>query len=272
MISKCRQRRLDLGICVRCGESPHRANLQTCVDCGRHQAALTRAHNVNRPIKRRALKLETIEHYGGDCACCRINNANFLTIDHLSGLGNQHRLQLRTRGGVNFYAWLKSQDFPSGYRVLCFNCNCAIGLYGWCPHQQPPVGILDAPIPCGTSYAAAMKRRRFMAGKCTMCNLNPFRPGAYTCLDCAMKSKIQALVKYGDLSCACCGESTLAFLTLDHIECGGQRHRKSLKKAKGGTHFYGWLKKNNYPEGYRILCFNCNCAIGAFGECPHVTK
>jgi hypothetical protein len=34
------------------------------------------------------------------------------------------------------YRWLISSGFPEGFRVLCHNCNQAIGLYGFCPHQQ----------------------------------------------------------------------------------------------------------------------------------------
>jgi hypothetical protein len=30
------------------------------------------------------------------------------------------------------------------------------------------------------------------------------------------------------------------------------------------------LKKHGWPkEGFTILCFNCNCAKGIYGTCPH---
>jgi len=29
------------------------------------------------------------------------------------------------------------QGYPTGFRVLCHNCNQAIGLYGYCPHKTP---------------------------------------------------------------------------------------------------------------------------------------
>jgi hypothetical protein len=32
---------------------------------------------------------------------------------------------------------------------------------------------------------------------------------------------------------------------------------------------YLWLKRNNYPTGFRVLCHNCNLAIGFYGYCPH---
>mgnify|MGYP001568273127 CR=1 FL=1 len=42
--------------------------------------------------------------------------------------------------GSAFYRWLKQQGYPPGIRVLCFNCNCALGLFGYCPHGTIKVG------------------------------------------------------------------------------------------------------------------------------------
>jgi hypothetical protein len=72
---------------------------------------------------------------------------------------------------------------------------------------------------------------------------------------------------YGS-SCACCGESEQAFLTIDHIAGGGSQHRKALGTG-GGTRFYCWLRSNGFPQGYRTLCHNCNAAHGVLGYCPH---
>lgn len=86
--------------------------------------------------------------------------------------------------------------------------------------------------------------------------------------DQARKSlKQQAMAAYGG-KCSCCGENEIDFLTIDHIGGGGRAHR-----AKIGSATYRWLKLNNYPKrGFRVLCFNCNCAIGMFGVCPHQRK
>lgn len=32
------------------------------------------------------------------------------------------------------------------------------------------------------------------------------------------------------------------------------------------------IKEDRYPDSYTVLCFNCNCAKGAFGFCPHKLK
>ncbi len=76
-----------------------------------------------------------------------------------------------------------------------------------------------------------------------------------------------ALDVYGR-SCACCGEKEEAFLTLDHVNNDGAAHRRSLKTK--GSHVFKWLRDNQYPEGFQILCSNCN--LGRFkngGICPH---
>jgi hypothetical protein len=69
----------------------------------------------------------------------------------------------------------------------------------------------------------------------------------------------------GEPHCVCCGEKNYMFLTIDHINGGGRQHREVVKADK----LPSWLKRNGYPEEYRILCYNCNNAHGAYGFCPH---
>ena len=67
--------------------------------------------------------------------------------------------------------------------------------------------------------------------------------------------------------CSCCGEKEIKFLSIDHINGGGNKHRKSVTKSSG---LMGWLIKNNYPVGFQVLCHNCNFAKGHYGKCPHI--
>jgi len=83
----------------------------------------------------------------------------------------------------------------------------------------------------------------------------------------ARKMKIAALQAYG-ATCACCGEGRMEFLAIDHIEGGGRKHRAEIGVSPGYG-FYRWLKRNGYPPGFRVLCHNCNMAMGFFGYCPH---
>ncbi len=86
------------------------------------------------------------------------------------------------------------------------------------------------------------------------------------------KLRDDALQAYGD-ACACCGECTKESLTIDHKNGDGAQHRRSLGiKGGGGTTFYLWLRDNNYPSGFRVLCYNRNSSRGAYGYCPHEQK
>ena len=85
------------------------------------------------------IKLLVLQHYGGkipNCACCNEMEQGFLTIDHTNNNGAEHRKEIKRGGGVAFYYWLKLNNFPKGYQVLCFNCNLAKALYGKCPHKN----------------------------------------------------------------------------------------------------------------------------------------
>ena len=70
------------------------------------------------------------------------------------------------------------------------------------------------------------------------------------------KPKKIVIEHYGQ-SCQMCNENILEFLTIDHIDGGGNLHRKEIGKI--GHHFYKWLIKNGFPNEYQVLCFNCNC-------------
>ena len=90
--------------------------------------------------------------------------------------------------------------------------------------------------------------------------------------------KLAAFNAYGGPHCACCKERHLEFLSIDHIEQDGATHRekllaefgwKSNRSAMCGSTFYAWLKRQDYPPGFRVLCMNCNFSISKFGYCPH---
>jgi hypothetical protein len=79
--------------------------------------------------------------------------------------------------------------------------------------------------------------------------------------------KLEIIAAYGG-ECECCRESRAEFLSIDHINGGGRRHRKQL--AEEGIGFYDWLKKQGFPQDeYRLLCYNCNLSLGKLGYCPH---
>jgi len=78
------------------------------------------------------------------------------------------------------------------------------------------------------------------------------------------RQKEEIIAAYGG-KCQCCGETTLEFLTVDHINNDGAAHRRQI-----GRGLYGWLKKHGFPQdNFQLLCMNCNFAKGRYGRCPH---
>lgn len=132
---------------------------------------------------------------------------------------------------------------------------------------------------CASHYYRQRKenwKTRFLCSKCGKVNIT--HSTYLLCPSCRWASaeratalKLATFDTYGGLKCACCGETRIEFLSIDHIAGGGNKHRREIT-GTCGTRFYGWLKKNNYPEGYQVLCMNCNFAKGHFGSCPHIKE
>jgi hypothetical protein len=79
----------------------------------------------------------------------------------------------------------------------------------------------------------------------------------------------------GKLECACCGEKTYWFLSLDHINNDGAKHRKNYggRKSFNADSFNRVLIKEGYPKGIQVLCMNCNWGKRQNnGVCPHVSQ
>lgn len=81
--------------------------------------------------------------------------------------------------------------------------------------------------------------------------------------------RMRILSHYGGTPprCACCGETRYEFMAIDHVNGGGSKHSKSISSNREGL--YRWIVNNNFPPMFRVLCHNCNMAIGFYGECPH---
>ena len=73
-------------------------------------------------------------------------------------------------------------------------------------------------------------------------------------------NKIDVLINYsnpiGVPICNNCGEMDTDVLCIDHINGGGNNHFRELRDL--GIQFHPWLIKNNYPDGFQVLCANCN--------------
>lgn len=81
-----------------------------------------------------------------------------------------------------------------------------------------------------------------------------------------LRDKNAVFKAYGGYVCRCCQEKRKVFLSIDHVNGGGTKHRKKL--GFGGI--YRWLVENDFPPGFQVLCHNCNQGRHLNGgTCPH---
>jgi hypothetical protein len=158
---------------------------------------------------------------------------------HLMNDGAAHR---RAVGGLSHavYLDLRRRGWPTGYGLLCANCNYATQWWGVCHGGTPPTQV-----PALTN------------GRC-----NP----AYSRW-VRWKLRLETITRYGG-SCRCCQEDDARFLVLDHPKRNGYRERVPFG-GHGGWQFYAHLKQRGWPDGYSILCANCNGAMRLGRRCPH---
>lgn len=135
---------------------------------------------------------------------------------------------------------------------------------------------------CMERNTGFLRRRREelrKEGRCYDCP-NPAAEGRLRCTSCgekaaeaskraSQKAKLQALEAYGGAFCACCGETQILMLTLDHIDQNGAAKRRDGEGS--GDRIYKILRSQGYPPGFRVLCRNCNYAVyfDPDHRCPH---
>lgn len=118
-----------------------------CKDHSAHKTDVATKWAKDHPKKRREnalayyyrLQDAAINAYGGyRCACCGETEPLFLTLDHINNDGGKFRRESGfLHHGAKFYKWLKDNGYPSGYQVLCSNCNHGKSRNnGVCPHQR----------------------------------------------------------------------------------------------------------------------------------------
>lgn len=130
------------GLSSRCREcsktqskARHEANLEASRARMRAYGATPEARARRREIHAQ-LRTEVFAAYGDECACCGESSREFLTVDHVGGWGAEHRKTIGDGTG-NIYRWLKRNGYPQErFRLLCWNCNCAMGIHGYCPHER----------------------------------------------------------------------------------------------------------------------------------------
>lgn len=106
------EKRKQEGRCSRCGRP---------VDDKTRCSACSELDSEAGRLRYRQLRDEVFAAYGGyQCSLCPCCDPDVMEIDHVDGGGNEHRREI---GQSALYAWLKSNGFPAGFRVLCPTCN-----------------------------------------------------------------------------------------------------------------------------------------------------
>jgi hypothetical protein len=144
---------------------------------------------------------------------------------------------------------------------------------------------------------AARRKELDRIGVCTRCGQRPQAVGMRYCNECLVVAprnrrwakapvhrktyrrerqqeiKNACFAAYGGFRCNCCGESQTKFLTIDHMNNDGAIHRRTINGVHGRSQIYRWLRRHGYPEGFQVLCFNCNSGRQLNGGiCPHQEK
>ena len=117
--------------------------LRQCRECRKAESAKRRGSprttSTMERLKARERRVEVKRRlffgYGDACSCCGERTPEFLSIDHVNGDGARRRRSGEDLGGETFYKRLIKEGFPGSYRLLCMNCNFAMGKYGYCPHE-----------------------------------------------------------------------------------------------------------------------------------------
>jgi predicted nucleic acid-binding Zn ribbon protein len=122
---------LSLPACLQCGTpllKRDSGQRYFCAQCARERKRASAAYS------RRKDREAAISHYGGRCAECGEEELLFLTIDHVSDDGAAHR----QRVGPVINRWLRQNSYPSGFQVLCYNCNLRKGIRARSPRLRQP--------------------------------------------------------------------------------------------------------------------------------------
>ena len=205
-----------------------------CKECNYEYHKKWQQNNKNRQNQlqnesNHRLRDEVINEYGGKCACCGEERKEYLSIDHINGGGRKHRKEMGFSNSDQFYRWLRQNDYPKEFQVLCFNCNCAKRNYNICPQSKDFQILFEEKLE--ESYDARYR----------------------------WDLRLNIIEGYGG-KWELCGKDNLHYLTIDHID---GINTEEEKKFRSGEALYRKLRDENYPkDNYRLLCYNCNCALG----------
>jgi hypothetical protein len=195
-------------------------------------------HREDKQLWNQQRRLSTLTHYSLKiskskipiCANCGSNDIDFLHIDHIIGRKNTNEPK-HLRGGSNLIGYLAKNNYPKNYQVLCGNCN-------WLKHFELKQKILS-------NKKENVRKREVLFN---------------------LKKEVFTHYSKGKPKCSCCRFDNITALTIDHIQ--GRKNVEHRQDFQGKLLYY-WLRRNNYPKGFQVLCIMCNLAKHDTGICPH---
>ena len=159
---------------------------------------------------------------------------------------------------------------PKGYRKICTKCEKEKPGSSFHKHRANSDGLDYWCRDCKTHYKQRhyIGTKEYQSKKAKEWYAKNSEHAKRKARDRHQRLRQEALIAYSkgnNPSCGCCGETEYKFLGIDHIDGGGKQHLAEI----GATNVYYWTKKRGYPEGFQVLCHNCNLAKGFYGQCPH---
>lgn len=229
------KKRIEAGLCGKCGSPDKEEGKSLCLPC----AEKTR---LKAAEKRKRAK---------DSGMCHACNTRPIAE------GSKSRCEQCLETGRQY---AKKQQQERKANGLCMSCGKQSPMEGKTICQDCSVKM--------TKVSADRYQARREAGKCNYCDNDPV-PGSTMCQyhldkthDQRVAARREVITHYTNGTCACvlCGDAEFTHLEIDHIDGGGRDHAREIQVGSGSG-LIGWIRRNNFPEGFRVLCRNCNAKV-----------
>lgn len=99
-----------------------------------HQENRERTNAINRKSVKKLFN-EILDHYGHECFICK--SIDKLCVDHIGGCNKNEEYKM----GISLWIWIRKNNFPLGFRILCSKCNLLDGMLR--SHKNLEINSID---------------------------------------------------------------------------------------------------------------------------------
>jgi hypothetical protein len=175
----------------------------------------------------------------------------------------------------------KQEGGKFGVRSICKYCSRIIVSKNTKLHLKERMEYNKQYLADHPGYRAKLRSKKLSSGICPVCN-GKLEKNKRMCKQCATEQNLRnkehrdrlkkiVFEHYGNkCNCVTCDIVEQKFLSIDHIDNNGSKHKDKKGRRLSGEKLYRWIIKNNFPTNLQLLCMNCNFAKGHFGQCPHL--